>query len=159
MMSEELLIKYEPIIYYHIHKLKLWRQFPSYRDDFVQEGRMAILKAYQRYEGESNVGAYINTTIRNAIYDYAFKEMKLHINSRNLQYSDVRIHTPSEDHAGSDAFFIKEMMEDSEHKQILKAYFIENRTQKYIADAYGVSQQWVSLIIRKFKEEMKNELL
>ena len=157
MTIEEILEKYEPIIYYHIHKLNLWKQFPSYRDDFLQEGRMAVLKAYDRYNEQDNVGAYINTTIRNAIYDYAFKEMKLQHNSKNIQYTDVQYSLPYNEHADSLGFIIKDMIDYDKDSDILRSYFIENKTQKDIANEYGVSQQWISLIVRKFKERVIDE--
>lgn len=151
-----ILDKYEPLIYYHIHKMGLWKQFPAYRDDMLQEGRMAIWKAFELYKDKKNVGAYINTTIRNALYDYVFKEMKLHLYDKNIPYVEGMFQVDF----GFDAKgeYIKDEISEDKNSEILADYFIEGLTQKQVAEKHNITQQWVSTLVKRFRKRVINNV-
>lgn len=149
---EHLIVKYEPIIYYHIHKMNLWKQFPAYREDMLQEGRMAIVRAVETYENHDNIGALINRTIRNAIYDYVFKTMQLHLYNKNIPY--VEGMAKVEFDVELEAQVIREAINQDKNKTILEDYFIKGMNQVEVAERNDVSQQWVSTLVAKFREKV-----
>lgn len=151
---EETIIEFEPIIYHLLHKTNFWRVFPGYREDFVQEGRMAIVKAVATYNGKAKLSTYIYTLVRNALYDYA-NTMKLHYQYNTLPLNQDAI--PSKREMDLDAYYIKESMKQDEHYQWLKDYLILDLTQEEIAEKYDTNQQNVSRIIIEFKNKMRKE--
>ena len=154
MNIEALIIKYEPIIYYHIHKMNLWKQFPAYRDDMLQEGRMAIVKAVEAYAREPNLGAYINTTIRNSIYDYVFKEMKLHLYDKNIPYVEGMYQVDFD--VNLDAEYIEQEIDRDKNAEVLRDYFMDGLNQKEVAEKHNISQQWVSTLVNRFRKRVIN---
>ncbi len=152
---EQTIIEFEPIIYHILHKTKFWNIFPNYREDFLQEGRMAIIKAVKSYNGKAKLSTYAYTLIRNSIYDYA-NSMKLHYQFNTLPLNENII--PSEREINLDAYFVKESMMADEHYQWLKDYLIDELSQEEIAEKYGTNQQNVSRIIIDFRNKIKKEL-
>jgi RNA polymerase sigma factor (sigma-70 family) len=152
--TEQVIIEHEKIIYHLLHKTNFWRIFPEYREDFVQEGRMAIVKAVDTYNGKAKLSTYIYTLVRNAIYDYA-NTMKLHYQYATLPLNIDAI--PSQREMDLDAYYIKERMKEDEHYKWLRDYLILDITQEEIAEKYNTNQQNVSRIIVDFRNKMRKE--
>lgn len=150
---DNLLIQFEPLIYYHIHKMRLWHQFPAYRDDMVQEGRMGVLRAYNEYKDKPNFVAYVHSTVRNAIYDYVFKDMQLQQYAKNIPYLEGA--SSWEDDTTSEMDILVDFMRANKDYDMLYDYFIEGQTQAEVAKTFDVSQQWVSSVVNKFREDLK----
>ena len=156
---EALIPTYEPIIYYQLYRLHLYSRFRSYKDDFLQEGRMAIWAALNSFDESkgTKLTTYINVVVRNALLNYV-RSMKLYQNERNItfdeQYYSVDFEEPTES--------MEELIDTYapvNHKSILYNYFVEGLTQQDVADKAEVSQQWVSTIIKKFREKLQAEWL
>lgn len=153
---EELLIQFEPIIYKHMHRLGLWRLFESSRDDLMQEGRLAILHAADTWDSERGVklSTYTYVVVRNALLR-AQKKLGLFNNYYNsVPYEDNLKSTPSdsEDEVMYDE--LREYIDIHKHKIILGAYFIDGYTQEEVSKKLDISQQWVSQVINRFRNEM-----
>lgn len=151
---EQTITEFEPIIYHLLHKTNFWRFFPEYREDFLQEGRMAIVKAVETYNGKAKLSTYIYTLVRNALYDYA-NTMKLHYQYATLPLNESAI--PSQREIDLDAYYIKETMKEDEHYEWLRDYLILDLTQEEIAEKYDTNQQNVSRIIVEFRNKMRKE--
>ena len=157
-ITEEQMLELEPIIYYQLHRLGLFKRFYSYRDDFLQEGRMGIWKALQTYDPDkgAKLTTYVNVVVRNHILNYV-RSMKLYENSRNIPFDEELFLVDFEPIEN-----MEELINDygvENHKKMLADYFIEGMTQQEVANANGVSQQWVSNVITKFRERLKEEWL
>ena len=157
-ITEEEITKLEPIIYYQLHRLGLFKRFYSYRDDFLQEGRMGIWKALKTFDPEkgAKLTTYVNVVVRNHILNYV-RSMKLYENSRNIPFDEELFLVDFEPIEN-----MEELINDygvENHKKMLADYFIEGMTQQEVANANGVSQQWVSNVITKFRERLKEEWL
>lgn len=157
-ITEEQITQLEPIIYYQLHRLNLFKRFYSYRDDFLQEGRMAIWKALTSFDDSrgAKLTTYVNVVVRNYLLNYV-RSMRLYENERNIPFDE-------------DLFLVdfepidnmEELINDygtDAHKGLLADYFIEGLTQQEVADKNGVSQQWVSNVVSKFRERLKEEWL
>ena len=149
---DDKLVQFEPLIYYHIHKMKLWHQFPSYRDDMLQEGRMAVVKALNEYADKPNVVAYIHSTVRNSIYDFVFKEMKLDKYAKNINYKEGQ---SSEEDYNMELTVLIDLMKKDKNYDMLYDYFIEGQPQSDVATNHDVSQQWVSQIVNTFRDTVR----
>jgi RNA polymerase sigma factor (sigma-70 family) len=152
--------KCEPIIYYYLHKLGFWQHFPAERDDLLQEGRIALLKCIQRYNGKAQFTTYAHNSVRNALYNYVAK-MKLY-KYGNLQelpddVENENISTMKTLTLYDDVIEDIEKIENESVKKIIKFYFILEYTQQEIADELKVSQQWAAQVIGNFKKEMKEK--
>jgi len=83
--------------------------------------------------------------------------MKLYENERNIPFDEDAYlvdFDPIEN--------IEQLINDygkREHKHILYDYFVESLTQQEVADKNGVSQQWVSNIVSRFRKDLKREWL
>lgn len=152
--AEHKIKELEPLIYTVLHKIHFWQMFPSYRDDFLQEGRIAINKAIKNYNGKAKLSTYAYVLIRNAIYDYANK-MKLHYQYRPLPLNQELI--SSEREIDLDAAFAIEKMKESEYYEWLRDYYIFEDSQSTIAKTYNTNQQNVSRVIVEFREMMRKE--
>jgi RNA polymerase sigma factor (sigma-70 family) len=152
--KEQLIIDHEAIIYHLLHKTKFWNIFPEYREDFLQEGRMAIVKAIETYNGRAKLSTYAYTLVRNAIYDYA-NTMKLHYQYATLPLNESSI--PSTNEINLDAYYVMQMINKDEHKQWLRDYFLFEMTQEEIAENYDTNQQNVSRVIVDFRNKMRKE--
>lgn len=148
---------FEPLIYSVLHKTHFWNIFPSYREDFLQEGRMAIQKAIETFndKGKVKLSTYAYVLIRNAVYDYANK-MKLHYQYKTLPLNENLVENGR--HIDLAAAFIVDEMRDSPYYEWLRDYFIYEDSQSMIAKRYNTNQQNVSRIIVEFRERMKGEL-
>lgn len=144
----------EPIIYTVLHKTRFWNMFPSYRDDLLQEGRQAIWKAIETYNGKAKLSTYAYVLVRNAVYDYANK-MKLHYQYRPLPLNEDLL--PSNRSINIEAAFVIEKMKESEYYDWLVDYYIMEDSQSKIAKRYNTNQQNVSRVIVDFRERMKEE--
>lgn len=144
----------EPLIYTVLHKTRFWQMFPSYRDDFLQEGRIAINKAITNYNGKAKLSTYAYVLIRNAVYDFANK-MKLHYQYRPLPLNQEIL--SSEREIDLDAAFAVQKMKESEYYEWLRDYYIYEDSQSDIAKRYNTNQQNVSRVIVEFREMMRKE--
>lgn len=155
---EEQIKQLEPIIYYQLHRLNLFKRFSSHREDFLQEGRTAIWVALNNYDKSrgAKLTTYVNVVVRNYLLNYV-RSMKLYENERNIPFDEDAYlvdFDPIEN--------IEQLINDygkREHKHILYDYFVESLTQQEVADKNGVSQQWVSNIVSRFRKDLKREWL
>jgi DNA-directed RNA polymerase specialized sigma subunit len=83
--------------------------------------------------------------------------MKLYQNERNIPFDEEQ-YLVDFDPIENMAELIHDYAADN-HKSILSDYFIEGMTQQEVATKNGVSQQWVSNIISRFRERLKEEWL
>lgn len=155
---EEQIKQLEPIIYYQLHRLNLFKRFYSHREDFLQEGRTAIWVALNNYDKSrgAKLTTYVNVVVRNYLLNYV-RSMKLYENERNIPFDEDAYlvdFDPIEN--------IEQLINDygkREHRPILYDYFVESLTQQEVADKNGVSQQWVSNIVSRFRKDLKREWL
>jgi RNA polymerase sigma factor (sigma-70 family) len=145
----------EPIIYHHLHRTHFWDIFPNYRDDFVQEGRMAIWEAIKKYNGKVLFSTFAHTLVRNTLYNYVNK-MKL-FKEKNLTIPLTEELVESIEVVDQDDFFILDAIEKNTNAPILNDYFVLGFSQDETANRNGLSQQRVSQIISQFRAEMREE--
>lgn len=143
----------EPIIYYHMHRTKFWDIFPNYRDDMLQEGRMAVWEATKKYNGKTLFSTFAHTLVRNNLYNYVNK-MKL-FKERNLTIPLNEFEVESHESVDQEDFFIVDYMDKDPNTNILKDYFVEGFSQEETAMRNGLSQQRVSQIVREFQTDMR----
>lgn len=148
----------EPIIYYYLHKTNFWNIFVSYRDDFLQEGRIAIVKCINAYDYRGRFTTFVHTAIRNALYSFV-KKMDLFGNMKHLELKQEIADDADESGNTMKALtLVDELIDNIEHHKnsdILKRYFLEAKTQTEVAKELGVSQQWVNTIVNNYKKEIK----
>lgn len=145
----------EPIIYHHLHKTHFWDIFPNYRDDFIQEGRMAIWEATKKYNGKVLFTTFAHTLVRNTLYNYVNK-MKL-FKEKNLTIPLTEELVESIEIVDQDDFFILDAIEKNTNAPILMDYFVLGFSQEETANRNGLSQQRVSQIVSQFRAEMREE--
>jgi RNA polymerase sigma factor (sigma-70 family) len=143
----------EPIIYHHLHRTHFWDIFPNYRDDFVQEGRMAIWEATKKYNGKVLFSTFAHTLVRNTLYNYVNK-MKL-FKEKNLNIPLTEELVESVETVDQDDFFILDAIEKDSNGGILTDYFVLGLSQEETANRHGLSQQRVSQIVSQFRIQMK----
>ena len=143
----------EPIIYHHLHRTHFWDIFPNYRDDFIQEGRMAIWEATKKYNGKVLFSTFAHTLVRNTLYNYVNK-MKL-FKEKNLTIPLTEELVESIEVVDQDDFFILDAIEKNTNALILMDYFVLGFSQEETANRNGLSQQRVSQIISQFRAEMR----
>lgn len=144
----------EPLIYTVLHKTHFWQMFPSYRDDFLQEGRIAIVKAIENYNGKAKLSTYAYVLIRNAVYDFANK-MKLHYQYRPLP---LNLELLSSDRTiDLDVAHVINKLQENEYYEWLRDYYILEDSQSAIAKRYKTNQQNVSRVIVEFREMIRKE--
>ena len=144
-----------PIIFFHLHRTKFWDIFPNYRDDFLQEGRMAIWEAIKKYNGKALFSTFAHTVVRNTLYNYVNK-MKL-FKQKNLTIPLTEQTMESIEYVDTEDLFIRDAINDDPNADILEDYFVLGLTQSEVAKRNGLSQQRVSQIVRQFQEEMRDE--
>ena len=144
-----------PIIYFHLHRTKFWDIFPNYRDDFLQEGRMALWEAIKKYNGKALFSTFAHTVVRNTLYNYVNK-MKL-FKEKNLTIPLTEELVESIEVVDQDDFFILDAIEKNTNAPILTDYFVLGFSQEETANRNGLSQQRVSQIISQFRAEMREE--
>ena len=144
-----------PIIFFHLHRTKFWDIFPNYRDDFLQEGRMALWEAIKKYNGKALFSTFAHTVVRNTLYNYVNK-MKL-FKEKNLTIPLTEQTMESIEYVDTEDLFIKDAIDADPNADILEDYFVLGFSQEEVAKRNGLSQQRVSQIVRQFQEEMRNE--
>ena len=142
----------EPIVFHHLHKTKFWDIFPNYRDDMLQEGRMAIWEATKKYNGKALFSTFAHTLVRNTLYNYVNK-MKL-FKEKNLTVPLTEALIESNEKVEEDTFIIDYIYEDP-NKEILIDYFVLRLSQEEVAKRNGLSQQRISQIVTEFRERVK----
>lgn len=152
--EEKLLKTHENLIYANLHRSGLWARFPNHREDMVQEGRMALLKAIRTFKPEIKVkfSTYAYTLIRNAIYDYT-QSMKLYQEYLIYPLFDELI--DSRDDFNLDFLAMLKLIEADEQAQVLEDYFIMGMTQTEVAKVHNMKQQQVSVIITEFRQKIR----
>lgn len=155
---EEQITQLEPIIYYQLHRLNLYKRFQSFRDDFLQEGRLAIWTALNNFDASrgAKLTTYVNVVVRNYLLNYV-RSMKLYENERNIPFDEEQYLVDFDPIENMDEL-IQDYGADA-HRVLLTDYFIEGLTQQEVANKNGVSQQWVSNVVSKFRERLKEEWL
>ena len=143
----------EPIVFHHLHKTKFWDIFPNYRDDMLQEGRMAVWEAAKKYNGKALFSTFAHTLVRNTLYNYVNK-MKL-FKEKNLTIPLTEELIESTESVDTEDLFMIQYIEENENSNILYDYFVLGFSQIVVAERNGKTQQRVSQIVRKFQEEMK----
>lgn len=143
----------EPIIYHHLHRTHFWDIFPNYRDDFLQEGRMAIWEATKKYNGKVLFSTFAHTLVRNTLYNYINK-MKL-FKEKNLTIPLSEDLMQSSEIVDEEDFFVLDAIEKDPNASILMDYFVLGFSQEEAANRNGLSQQRVSQIVSQFRDEMK----
>jgi RNA polymerase sigma factor (sigma-70 family) len=142
----------EPIVFHHLHKTKFWDIFPNYRDDMLQEGRMAVWEAAKKYNGKALFSTFAHTLVRNTLYNYVNK-MKL-FKEKNLTVPLTEALIESNEKVEEDTFIIDYIYEDP-NKDILIDYFVLRLSQDVVAKRNGLSQQRISQIVTEFRERVK----
>ena len=142
----------EPIIYHHLHKTKFWDIFPNYRDDMLQEGRMAVWEATKKYNGKALFSTFTHTLVRNTLYNYVNK-MKL-FKEKNLTIPLTEGLIESNEVVDEDTFIL-DYIESDPNVDILMDYFVLGYSQEETANRNGLSQQRISQIVSEFRSKMK----
>jgi RNA polymerase sigma factor (sigma-70 family) len=153
---DELIKAYEVVIYHYLHRYNLYHRFSAHKDDFLQEGRLAIWKALTLYNHKSKLATYVHSSVRNAIFNYV-KKNKLYAVSNDVEYNDL-------DQNGEETADMKTLtlyddvlgeMRKSKYRDILELYFLFNLSQDEVGKVKGISQQRVATIVNNFKKEVK----
>lgn len=154
--TDEVLSLTEAVIYFYLHNTGLWTRFPNYRDDFLQEGKLATLNAIKewRKDGGASFMTYLHIVVRNRLFSYLRSmnwlkgevDYELDPDNKNLTY-EMKPLTLYDT--------LLEEMNNDENKDTLKLYFIDEYTQDEVARRLNKSQQWVNNITIKFKNKMR----
>lgn len=147
---------YEVVIYHYLHKYNLYHRFSSHKDDFLQEGRLAIWKALTLYNHKTKLATYVHSSVRNAIFNYV-KKNKLYAVSNDIEYNDGDQNV--EDSADMKALTLYDEvvseMRRSKYRDVLELYFLFNLSQDEVGKVKGISQQRVATIVNNFKKEVR----
>lgn len=145
----------EPIIYYYLHRTNFWNIFVSYREDFLQEGRIAILKCINAYDYRGRFTTFVHTAIRNALYSFV-KKMDLFGNMKHLELkTEIADDSDQSDKPNNLIDDLIDNIEQHKNRDILSGYFLQGKTQTEVAKELGVSQQWVNTVVNNYKKEIK----
>jgi RNA polymerase sigma factor (sigma-70 family) len=154
--TDEVLSLTEPLIYFQLHNTGLWARFPNYRDDFVQEGKLATLNAIKewRKDGGASFMTYLHVLIRNRFFTYLRSmrwlkgevDYELDPDNKDLIY-DMKPLTLYDT--------IVEEMNKDDNSLVLKMNFLDEYTQDEIARQLNKSQQWVNTTCLKFRDKMR----
>lgn len=156
--KEVILKECEPIIYWVLHQTGFWNKFPSLREDFLQEGRIAVLYALDNWDKtrKAQFTTFATLVIRSKLFSYYYK-MKWYQNESFSELNDER-HEKSYDMKPLTLYdTLIEEMEKDENATALKLFYIDEYTQDEVAKMVGMSQQWVGNIVIKFKKEMRKK--
>lgn len=160
--KEELILRYEPMLYGHLHKLGFWnmlnlRKNKIILDDFLQEGYLAILKADETFDPNKGTRfrTYVYQVTRNTFITYARVQGIFRSNYAEVPYQETfNVDSETAEELMLEDDMLK-LMKQSNHFEVLRDYFIFDKTQKQIAEQQGCSQQWVSEILSKFRKQVK----
>lgn len=144
----------EPIIYYYLHKTNFWNIFQNERDDFLQEGRVAILKCINAFDYRGRFTTFAHTAIRNAIYSYV-KKMNLFNDLNGIELNDDIDYDENAIEYSSIVSDIIDDIKTHQKRDILYRYFIMGKTQVEVAKELGMSQQWVNIVVNEFKKAVR----
>jgi RNA polymerase sigma factor (sigma-70 family) len=147
----------ETIIYYQLHITGLWQRYPNFRDDFLQEGRLAVLDAVKHWksDGKASLLTYMHILVRNRIFSY-IRSLKW----LNTESSDYEL----DEENGNLSYDLKPLtfydtlvadMNKEGDKETLKLYFLDEYTQDEVAKKVNKSQQWVNNTCTNFRDKMR----
>jgi len=155
---EALITACEPIIYWVLHHTDFWNKFPSYREDFLQEGRLAVLYALDNWDKKykTQFTTYATLVIKSKIYTF-YNKMKWYQNESFNELEDEK-HEKSYGMKPLTLYdTLVEEMEKDENGNTLKLFYIDEYTQDEVAKMVGMSQQWVGNVVLKFKKDMRKK--
>lgn len=154
--TEEVLNQCTSIIYFYINKYNFNRRFPSWVEDFVQEGKIAILKGLQDWDNKrASFLTYVHYLVRNAIIT-AFRKMKWADNENDFNEFDDEKYAKEYGMKPLTMYeTLVEEMEKDKNSETLKLFYLDDYTQDEVAKMVGMSQQWVGNITLSFKKKMR----
>lgn len=154
--TDDVLSLTEPLIYFQLHNTGLWARFPNYRDDFIQEGKLATINAMKewRKDGGASFMTYLHVLIRNRFFTYlrSMRWLKTEVDyeldpdDKDLTY-DMKPLTLYDT--------LVEEMNNDENSLALKMNYLDEYTQDEISRKLNKSQQWVNNVCIKFRDKMR----
>jgi RNA polymerase sigma factor (sigma-70 family) len=146
----------DTIIYFHLHRSGLWARYPSYRDDFLQEGRMGILTAIDNWRGggKAQFTTFAHIVVRNHLFSYARKMKWLNGEASDYELNDEDVSGDYDMKPLTLADTIFGEIKNDKYANVLNLYFIQEYTQDTIGKMIGKSQQWVNSVCNDFKQKM-----
>ncbi len=146
---------------------------PSCRDDLVQEGNIALLKAFMSYDPSKGVpfSDYAFIVVRNRVLNFLRKEKKLEVpavfNLNDCETVDAFELIPSSALSPEDAMVIAEFKDKltqfvktsltDEEKSVLSLYF-DGMSYREISLKLGIRIKRVDNVLLKVKRKLKNFL-
>jgi len=156
---QTLIIEIEPVISMFIHKSGLWHSRPSYREDFFQEGRLAVLSVADKwkFDGKAQFASFAYLVVRNRIFNY-LKTLRWFKDEVDYEFDDEREGSFDEEMKPLTMYgTLLEEMEMDEDKDVLKLHYIEEFEQSEIARKLKKKPAHVYFIINRFKDKMRLE--
>lgn len=150
---EEFLIQNENLIHKIVHKLNFYKKFPNHRDDFLQEGRLALLHAYDTYDPDRGVqpSTYAYVIVQNSLHRYARNE-KLYRHDIPFEDGYISVEADAEDQVIMEELI--GLMKDDTNHGILLDYFVNGYTQAETASRNFCTQQRVSQVVNEFRRRV-----
>lgn len=136
-----------------MHRLGLYRRFPSHRDDFLQEGRLALLHAQKSYNPNKGVqfSTYAYVIISNTLHRYA-RNVKLYRYDIPFEENYATVETDAEEQVIMEELI--GMMKEDTNRPILMDYFVNGLTQAEVASRNYCTQQRVSQVVSEFRNKV-----
>lgn len=136
-----------------MHKLGLYKKFPNQRDDFLQEGRLALLHAFNTFDNTRGVqlSTYAYVIVSNSLHRYARNE-KLYRYDLPFEEGYIAVDTDAEEQVIMEELIA--LMEEDSNKTILLDYFVRGMTQADAAARNYCTQQRVSQVVNEFRNKV-----
>jgi RNA polymerase sigma factor (sigma-70 family) len=154
--TEAVLSQCNSIIHFYINKYGFNRRFPSWVDDFEQEGKIALLKALNDWDkNRAGFLTYAHYLVRNAVIS-SFRKMKWANNEND--YNEFEDEKYSKEYGMKPLTMYETLVEEMEkdvNGNVLKLFYLDDYTQDEVAKMVGMSQQWVGTITLSFKKKMR----
>lgn len=150
---EEFMTSNENLVHKIVHKLNFYKKFPNHRDDFLQEGRLALLHAYDTFDDSRGVQltTYAYVIVQNSLHRYARNE-KLYRHDIPFEDGYVMVDTDAEDQVIMEELI--GLMKEDTNQSILLDYFVNGYTQAETASRNFCTQQRVSQVVMEFRRKV-----
>lgn len=158
MSFEEVLEKYEPIIKSQIKKLGIYKNF----DEFYQLGKIALWKAYNRYDEEKgSFSTFAIATIRGTLQSHLSKEAK-YANFHSPATEELLRHIEYEPtYEAIEMEILKSYLNELTNREMIWVYehIIMQKKLSEIAKQYKVSintvKTWRKNALKKLREKFR----
>lgn len=165
--KEQIILSNYGIVFLVMQKLSI----PASDEDMFQTGIIGLLKAINTFDVSKGYqfSTYAFPIVRNEIL-LSFRKNKKSVkaafslddnvdigNGESVPYADMISDSKDYEENVLNSIFIQQIFEglSSKEKQIFKMFFLENNTQCEIAEELGISQSYISRIIKSMGKTKK----